>query len=94
MKTKLIAYISRDNEEQIELLVNGALVAENAVTRAVLKFGGYVLDTNVDTNIIYFSSSTNQILCLKLGLIENLIVNDYLRGTLTLYDNVNTNGIA
>lgn len=90
----LAAYIGRDNEERLQLLQGGSLVTAGAVTRAVLKFSGYCIDTDVDSGVIYFSDSDNQVLCLKLGMVDDIAAGTYRGAKLTLYDVDNTNGIA
>jgi len=94
MITTLTAYIGRDNEDRLELLQDGVLVAASAVTKAVLKFGTFCLDTEVDTDEIYFLTSDNQTLCLKIGIVTNLVAGAYSDGKITLFDAVNTNGLA
>ena len=94
MTTTIYAYIGRDNEEQFELLQAGSLVTAEAVTRAVLKSSSFCLDTDVDTTLIYFETTDNQTLCLKPGLITGLTTGQRIVAYLTLYDTVNTNGIA
>jgi len=89
----LTAYIGRDNEEALQLLQDGALVAEYAVTRAVFKFGTYCLDTAVDTDIFYFDDN-HQILYLKLGLINDIVAGIHRDGQLTLFDSSTTIGYA
>jgi hypothetical protein len=90
----LYAYIGRDNEERLELKQAGALVTAGAVTRAVLKFCSFCLDTDVDADEIYFLDSDNQTLCMKLGLVDDMAVGAYRDGKLTIYDAANTEGIA
>lgn len=94
MVPTLTAYIGRDNEARLELLQDGVLVVASAVTKAVLKFGTFCLDTEVDTDEIYFLTSNNQTLCLKIGLLTGLVAGNYSDGKLTLFDAVNTNGLA
>jgi len=94
MTTILTAYIGRDNEERLELLQDGVLVTASAVTRAVLKFGSFCLDTDVDTDEFYFLDSNNQVLCLKIGLLTGLAAKNYFDGKLTLFDNSNPEGLA
>lgn len=92
--TTLMAYIGRDNEERLELLEDDALVAAGVVTRAVFKFDSWVLDTDVDTDVIYFDDANNQTLCLKLGQITDMEKGMYRGGKITLYDIDNVDGIA
>lgn len=94
MTTELTAYIGRDNEDRLELLQDGVAVVAGAVTGAILRFGDYCLDTDEDPTVIYFLDANNQTLCLKLGLVSGLVAGKYKNGTLTLFDTVNTNGIA
>jgi len=90
----LTAYIGRDNEERLQLLQDGSLVNAGAVTRAVFKFGDYCLDTDVDSDVIYFADSDNQVLCLKLGLVDDIVAGVYRNEKITIYDAVNIYGIA
>jgi len=91
--TIFTVYKDRDNEERIELLQDGVLVTAGAVTRAVLKFGTFVLDTDDDSEI-YFLDSDNQVLCFQLGKLTGLVAKNYFDGKLTIFDNTNTSGLA
>lgn len=94
MTTELTVYLDRDNEEQLQLLQDKVPVTAAAVTRAVFTFGDYVVDSDIDTGIIYFKDSDNQTVCLKLGLLTGLVIGKYRQGTLTIFDATNVNGIA
>lgn len=90
----LYAYIGRDNEEQIQLKQNNILVTTGAITRAVFKFGSYCLDTDIDTDEIYFLNDERTVLCLKLGLVTDIVPMANTVGKLTLFDVNNANGLA
>lgn len=47
MREELRAYLTRDNVIRRQLLVDGSVVTEGAVTRAVLKVGDICIDTDV-----------------------------------------------
>jgi hypothetical protein len=89
------AYIGRDNIERLELLQDGVAVVAGAVTRAVLKFGSFCLDTDEITHasIIYFETADNLVLCLCLGLVTDIRARVY-EGKLTLWDATTTEGYA
>lgn len=90
----LTAYIGRGNEEKLDLLEDGAVVDAYAVTRAVLRFGDYCLDTDdVGDEDLIALNANGQELSLHLGLIPGLEAGRY-SGFLTLYDHVATDGIA
>ena len=93
MTTILMGYIDRDNEEQIQLLQDGALVVASAVTKAMLRFGEYCIDTAVDTDVIYFADSDNQVLCFKLGQVEDIATGKY-KGQITIFDAEADDGLA
>ena len=94
MATTLTAYLGRDNEDRLELLQDGDPVVAGAATGAVLRFGSYCLDTDDDPTLIYFLDSDNQTICFKIGLTPELVVGKYKKGTLTLFDALNSNGLA
>jgi len=70
------------------------IVPENTITRAMLRFGSYCLDTDVigDADMIYFTDNETR-LVIKAGLIADIVAGSYL-GYLTLYDAVSLDGIA
>jgi hypothetical protein len=94
MMATATAYIGRNNETKYEILTNDALVTAQTVTRAILKFSSFCIDSDVDDDLIYFEDADNQVLCMRLGMIENLRPGTYENGMLTLFDAANPNGIA
>ena len=93
MTTILYGYINRDNIEKLALLQDEVAVIAGAVTKAVLKFGDYCIDTADDSDQIYFTDSNNQAISIKLGRINSIAVGRY-SGTLTIYDSEAVNGLA
>jgi hypothetical protein len=93
MSTLLYGYIDRDNIEKLALLQDGVAVTAGAVTKAVLKFGDYCINTDDDSDQIYFLDSDNQTVCIKIGQIDSISVGRY-KGTLTIYDSTAVNGLA
>ena len=93
MSTLLYGYIDRDNIEKLALLQDGVAVTAGAVTKAVLKFGDYCINTDDDSDQIYFLDSDNQTVCIKLGQIDSITVGRY-EGTMTIYDSEAVNGLA
>jgi hypothetical protein len=91
---ELTTYLDRENEERLELLQDGVLVVAGAVTKVVLRFGEFCVDSDVDTDVIYFLDSDKQVLCLRLGLTADLVVGKYKKGTLTVWDSLSEFGIA
>jgi len=102
---QLMAYIGRDNEERLELLQDGETVATSAVTRAVLQSSGGIIrttkvatdpiciDSDEDASIIYFDED-NTVLCIKPGLIPDLVNNEQHTCQITIWDALTTNGYA
>lgn len=90
---RLTAYIGRDNEERLQLLQNGSLVAESAVTRAVLRASSFCIDTVDDPTLIYFDAN-NTILCVKAGLIPGIVAKRLYVGNITIWDANTTVGYA
>ena len=100
-----MAYIGRDNEERLELLQNGETVATSAVTRAVLQSSGGIvrttntatdpicIDSDEDASIIYFDVD-NTVLCIKPGLIPDLVDSEQHTCKITIWDALTTNGYA
>jgi len=80
----LTFYVARANEELLELTQDGETVNEDAVLRAVLRFGPYCLDTDEHPTLIELYDSAQK-LRIKAGLIEGIKSGDYI-GHLTLYD--------
>ena len=93
MTTILYGYINRDNIEKLALLQDGVAVTAGAVTKAVLKFGDYCINTDDDSDQIYFLDSDNQTVCVKIGQISSIAVGRY-EGILTIYDSTAVNGLA
>ena len=89
----MYGYIDRDNIEKLALLQDGVAVTAGAVTKAVLKFSDYCIDTDNDSDQIYFLDSDNQTVCVKIGQIDSIAVGCY-KGFLTIYDSETVNGLA
>lgn len=70
------------------------VVPDDSITRAMLSFGDYCLDTDEvgDADMIYFSDNNTRLI-LKAGLISSIVVGTYV-GYLTLFDAVAVDGIA
>jgi hypothetical protein len=93
--TALTAYIGRDNEESIELLNGGSLVTAQAVTKVVFKFGSWVINTDDDPTLIYFTDPpNNQTVGMKLGKITGVTAGGYDDGKMTIFDTANTDGLS
>jgi hypothetical protein len=102
---QMMAYIGRDNEERLELLQDGSTVAVSAVTRAVLQSSGGILrttkvatdpiciDSDTDPDLIYFDED-NTVLCIKPGLIPDLVNDEQHTCKITIWDALTTNGYA
>ena len=102
---QLMAYIGRDNEERLELLQDGSTVAVSAVTRAVLQSSGGILrttkvatdpiciDSDTDPDLIYFDED-NTVLCIKPGLIPDLVNGEQHTCKITVFDELTSNGYA
>ena len=89
MTTELISYVGMANEDRLELVQDGELVVASAITGAVFSFGDYCIQTGVDTSQIYFLDSDNQVVCLRLGLIDAVAVGRYKDGQLSLIEGGN-----
>jgi hypothetical protein len=85
------AWIGRDNVERLELIQDGDPVTADAVTRAVLRFGGYCLDTDVVDDTISLADSAT-VVEVQIGQIAGLLPG-YYQGHLIVYDNPHPNGI-
>jgi len=102
MKTNALlvtAYQSRNNAVRLSLIVNGALVGENAVTRAVVKLEHvsdpaaiYCLDTQTDAGLIGLLEN-NTVLRFYPGLIPDVALGEYWVW-ITVYDGLAPNGLA
>jgi hypothetical protein len=90
--TTLRAWVGRANRQRLQLLQDGVAVADGAVTRAVLKFGDYCLDTDEAGDPIELVDDAT-VVELQLGLVSG-IAPMTATGRLTVYDNVHTQGIA
>jgi len=90
-------YLDRDNKVTLELKQNGSMVAENSVTKAALWLPGNAFsDGNAksfDTDGQYMELADNATK-VRLDLGEADINKGTYRCYLTVYDAVNTNGIA
>ena len=87
----LWAYIGRENVEKLELLHNGERVPKNSITRAIIRFGTYCLDTELHNEIELTEDA--QVLEIKLGLIPDLVSGKY-KSYITIYPNLAEDGIA
>ena len=87
----LYAWVGRANRQRLQLLQDGSSVTSGAVTRAVFKFGDYCLDTDEADPIALVDGAT--VVEMQLGLVSGLR-RGTIPGKLTIYDNINTNGIA
>jgi hypothetical protein len=93
MSTMLYGYIGRDNVERLALLQDGVAVTAGAVTKAMLKFGGLCIDTENNSDQIYFADSDNQTVCMKLGQVDDIVEGDW-EGALTIFDAEADDGLA
>jgi len=93
MYTILYGYIDRENIEGLTLEIDGGTVPAETVTKVTLKFGDYCIDTDNDSDQIYFTDSNNQAISIKLGQVDSIAVGRY-SGTLTIYDAETVNGLA
>lgn len=90
-------YIGRNNTAEISLLEDGAAIASNVATRAVLSIparafeGGVSVEADTSTSGLSFNVSKT-VLTLDIGDFD-LIPGEYLC-QLTVYDAVNTDGLA
>lgn len=89
MTTELMSYVGMANEDRLELVQDGELVAASAITGAVFSFGSYCVQTGVDTDQIYFLDADNQVVCLRLGLIDGVVAGKYKNGQLSLIEGGN-----
>ncbi len=85
-------FIERDNRVYLNLFRDETPVTPNAVTRAIFRFGEYCLDTDIDTDLIWFKND-KQTVVMQPGLVENLIPNKCV-GNLTIFDSNNPHGLA
>lgn len=90
--TTLYAHIGRANRQRLALLQDGQAVAGGAVTRAVLRFGPYCLDTDEAGDPVALVDGATVVEA-QLGLTPGITQGAH-RGKLTIYDNLNTEGIA
>lgn len=94
MSETLTIYLGRDNREVFELQQDGVVVTALSVTRAVLRFGGYVLDTEDDEDVAMALTTSNQRVEIFAGKLSGLIEGVY-HGTLTVFDTMSAdNGFA
>jgi hypothetical protein len=88
------AYIGRNNYAELELMQDGVTVEEGAVTRAVLRFGSFCLDTEEVEHADWIELNEDATkITLHLGLVTDLKPGRY-NASLTLYDAASTKGIA
>lgn len=92
MAETLTIYMGRDNKEIFELQQDGVVVTADAVTRAILRFGDYCLDTESDEEIELTTNA--QRVEIAAGTIEGLSEGVYY-GVLTVFDLMSAeNGFA
>ena len=93
----ITAYIGRDNIQTVLLEYKPKsgtayeTVAINTVTRAILRFGDFCLDTD-DADPIFELTEDETELAMKLGMVTDIVAGDYI-GQLTIYDGTHPNGI-
>ena len=93
----ITAYIGRDNIQTVLLELKPKsgtayeTVAINTVTRAILRFGDFCLDTD-DADPIFELTEDETELAMKLGKVTNLTTGAYY-AYLTIYDANHPNGI-
>lgn len=93
----ITAYIGRDNVETVLLEYKPKnstayeTVPVNTVTRAILRFGDYCLDTN-DADPIFELTENETELAMQLGMVIDLAEGSHV-GRLTVYDGDHPNGI-
>lgn len=94
---QIIAYIGRDNTQTVllEYKPKGSIAYEtvpiNTVTRAILRFGDYCLDTD-DADPKFELTENETELAMQLGMVPNLVAGNYI-GKLTIYDGTHPEGI-
>jgi len=91
---KLKVYKGRENVAHIVLKLNGQPIPPFTAKRAVLRFGPYCLDTDVDTDIISMVDDGVKVR-VRLGLLPDLSIEDspYI-GFLTVFDDSSKEGLA
>ena len=99
MADTLMAYIGRSNVETLTLEYRPegetafVTVPEEAVLRAVFRFGAYCIDTNNEDDPIELGSNATKV-HLQLGLIPLLAPGRHKDGLLTIYDAEHLDGLA
>ena len=93
-------YIGRDNitAHDLKYMPKGETsfvpVPDNTITRAVLRFGPFCLDTNVAEHAdIFYLSNNNTTIEMKLGRVTDLTTGTYY-AYLTIYDANHPEGIS
>ena len=86
------AFVGRSNRQRLQLLQDGEPVAPGAITRAVLRFSTYCLDTAVGNDPIALVDDAT-VVETQIGLLTDLepVI---ATGTVTIYDNLAVDGIA
>ena len=82
--------IGRDRVHRIAFTVDGEPVNDDALTKAVLRFGEYCLDTEEGGGLTFVESKTA--VDVELGLVEGLTKGAYV-GHLTAMDGLHENGL-
>lgn len=94
MNDRLKVYKGRDNVAHLVLKLNDEVIDPDVATRAVLRFGPYCVDTDVDTDLITLVDQATR-LEMRLGMIPDLQTRDCpYRAYLTVYDAASANGLA
>lgn len=94
MKT-ITFYAGTANKTELTLKANGSVVGDDLLTRAMLKFGPYCLDTAEAGHADMFAFTDNATkLSVKAGLLDGIQAGTYV-GMLTLFDAASgTDGLA
>ena len=87
---RIRTWIGRDAWVKLTLYQDGELPLAGAITKAEFAFSSkdnsYCINTVDHPTMIFFEDASNQVLYLKLGLIEDLEPYSHYVGYLTIYD--------
>ena len=92
MSISFDAFIGRGNTRTLTLTQGGATVAENAITRVVMRLGANCLDTDAPSDPFDLVNNATQVE-MKLGLWEHAAAGT-LEGHLVVYDALSPEGLA